>query len=119
MHENRYHIEETAENDANADTNKIVWVVVGIALNAAGILIAYIYQPAPAASRFLEKSQQYIAFYTDAYRAKTRSIQLTYAGIGFIILALLSIFYIIFIFSYIRNLHEIPRQPPAEIFDDR
>ena len=59
MHENRAHIEATAEDDANTDTNKIIWVAIGLALNVVGILIAYIYQPAPAASRFNEIYRQF------------------------------------------------------------
>ncbi len=119
MHENRAHIEATAEDDANADTNKIVWVAVGLALNVVGILLAYIYQPAPAASRFLEKSQEYIAFYTDAYRAKTRRVQLLYAIIGCIILGVLFVLYIIVVLNSIWNFNEIYKQFPAEKFDDR
>ena len=39
------------------------------------------------ATRLFEKSQEYTAFYTEAYKAKARSIQLTYAAVGFAISA--------------------------------
>ena len=74
-----------ADQDAQTDVNKIVWFAVGFALNIIGILIAYIYQPPPPASRFFEKSDEYRMFYTDAYTDKIRGIQLTYAIIGCII----------------------------------
>lgn len=44
------------------------------ALSVVGVLIAYIYQQAPPASRLFEKSQEYTVFYTDAYKAKSRGI---------------------------------------------
>ena len=71
-----------AEQDAQTDTNKLIWFIAGLIGNFIGILIAYIYQPEPRASQFLEKSEEYKAFYKDTYKIKARSIQLTYALIG-------------------------------------
>ena len=85
MDANRRQIQIDVERDAQTDVNKIIWLAVGFALNIIGILIAYIYQPPPPASRFFEKSDEYRMFYTDAYTAKVRSIQLTYTIIGCII----------------------------------
>ena len=75
-----------AQEDAKTDTNKLIWFIAGLIGNFIGILIAYIYQPEPRASQFLEKPEEYTAFYKDAYKVKVRSIQLTYASIGFAIL---------------------------------
>ncbi len=75
-----------AEQDAKTDTNKLIWLIAGFIGNFIGILIAYIYQPEPRASQFLEKPEVYTAFYKDTYKIKARSIQLTYALIGFAIL---------------------------------
>lgn len=75
----------TAEEDAEMDVNKFLWVVVGFFINLIGLLIAYIYQPTPPASRLIEKSHEYSMFYTEAYQAKARNIQLSYAAIGFAI----------------------------------
>ncbi len=85
MDANRHQIYIDVDRDAQTDVNKIVWLAVGFALNIIGILIAYIYQPPPPASRFFEKSNEYTMFYTDAYTVKVRGIQLTYAIIGCII----------------------------------
>jgi hypothetical protein len=86
MHLEQRQAEIDAEQDAKTDTNKLVWVIAGFIGNFIGILIAYIYQPEPGASQFLEKPEAYKVFYTDTYKAKVRTIQLTYALIGFAIL---------------------------------
>ena len=85
MNSDQHQAQIAAERDAEADVNKIVWIVVGFALNVIGILIAYIYEPSPPISRLHEKSQEYTLFYTDAYKAKIRHIQLVHAAIGFAI----------------------------------
>ncbi len=72
-----------AEQDAETDVSKILWVVVGFFTSVIGLLIAYIYQPTPPASRMIEKSHEYTMYYTEAYQAKARNIQLSYAAIGF------------------------------------
>ncbi|MYF99794.1 hypothetical protein F4212_11805 [Candidatus Poribacteria bacterium] len=96
---NHQQIQITAERDAGSDTNKLIWFVVGLALSIIGLLAAYIYQQDPPASRFFEKSEEYSLFYTDAYKAKLRSVQVKYALFGFLITAVLFIIYIVFIFS--------------------
>ncbi len=96
---NRKQIQITAEQDAESDANKIIWFVVGLALSIIGLLAAYIYQQDPPASRFFEKSEEYSLFYTDAYKAKSRSLQVKYALVGFLITAALFIIYIVFMFS--------------------
>lgn len=74
-----------AEQDAELDVSKILWIVVGFFISLIGILIAYIYQPNPPATKLIDKSQEYAMFYTEAYKDKSRSIQLTYSAIGFAI----------------------------------
>lgn len=80
----------SAERDAETDTKRVVWVggnfvlgvVGGCLLGSVGLLGAYIYEPSPPASRLLGKSPEYIVFYTDAYKAKARDLQLKYAATG-------------------------------------
>ena len=81
-----------AEQDAELDVSKILWIVVGFFISVVGILIAYIYQPNPPATKLIDKSQEYVMFYTEAYKDKSRSIQLTYSAVGFAISAGISIF---------------------------
>lgn len=85
------------EQDADTDVSKFLWVVVGFFANIIGLIIAYIYQPTPPASRLIEKSHEYSMYYTEAYQAKARNIQLSYTAVGvaisfgIILLAFLSI----------------------------
>lgn len=85
MNTNQHQTHITAEMDAQHDVNKIIWLVAGLALNLIGILIAYIYQPPPPETRFFDKSDEFRLFYTEAYKSKARSIQLTYTLIGCIV----------------------------------
>ena len=39
---NRQQMQIDGERDAQTDTNKLLWLFVGLALNIVGILIAYI-----------------------------------------------------------------------------
>ncbi len=82
-----------AEQDAELDVSKILWIVVGFFISLIGILIAYIYQPNPPATKLIDKSQEYAMFYTEAYKEKARGIQLTYSAIGFAISAGISIIF--------------------------
>ena len=65
----------TAEQDAESDARKIRWVFIGVFGNILGILIASIYEPTPPVSRFLGRSPEYVAMYTEIYKAKSRSVQ--------------------------------------------
>ena len=82
-----------AEQDAELDVSKILWIVVGFFISLIGILIAYIYQPNPPATKLMDKSQEYAMFYTEAYKDKSRSIQLTYSAVGFAISAGITIIF--------------------------
>ena len=46
-----------AEQDANTDLNKLVWLCAGLFGNIIGVLVAYIYQPAPLLTRLFEKKE--------------------------------------------------------------
>ena len=74
-----------AEQDAESDAKKVRWFLIGLFGNIIGILIASIYEPTPPASRLLEKSPEYVAAYTDSYKAKSRSVQLRQSVIGLVI----------------------------------
>lgn len=107
MNENRQQVEIDAERDAQSDTSKILWFVVGLALNIVGILIAYIYQQVPPATRTFEKTQEYIVFYTESYKSTSRNIQVKFAVIGFVVLLAvmftLLLIYIAFMYIIIRH----------------
>ena len=76
-----------AEYDAEDDVNTTLWLAAGGILGTAGSCLlgsiamggAYIYQPVPPAERLLGKSAEYVSFYTDAYKARMRRLQLVAA----------------------------------------
>lgn len=97
MNSEQYDAVFAAEQDASNDLNKLIWLCAGLFGNIIGVLIAYLYQSNPPLTRLYEKSEEYKLFYTDAYKDKLRSGQLTYALIG---LAVIVGFYI-FVFGAI------------------
>ena len=64
-----------AEADAEATVNKPLWFAVGCLFTGLGTIVAYVMEPSPPASRLMGKSPEYVAFYTDAYKSKAKSIQ--------------------------------------------
>jgi hypothetical protein len=79
-----------AEYDAEDDVNTTLWLAAGGVLGIAGTCLlgslavggAYVYQPVPPAERLLGKSAEYVSFYTDAYKARMRRLQLVAATKG-------------------------------------
>ena len=79
-----------AEYDAEDDVNTALWLSAGGVLGVAGTCLlgtvavggAYVYQPVPPADRLLGKSAEYVNFYTDAYKARMRRLQLVAATKG-------------------------------------
>ncbi len=100
MNVDRHQIRITAEQDAQNDANKLLWFVAGLALTVIGLLIAYVYEASPPAIRLLEKSEEELLLYTEAYKSKTRQVQVSCALIGFIISALLIIIFVVTLFSF-------------------
>ena len=106
MDVNTDQIHKTAEQDAENDSSKILWFFVGLVLSILGVLVAYIYQQAPPASRFLNKSQEWTVFYSDGYKMKLRNIQVKYSLIGFIISGVLIVIYIVLMVSLYFSLFD-------------
>lgn len=74
-----------AERDAAMNTNSFLWFVAGCCGGILGLIIAYVYEPSPQASRLIGKSPEYVAFYTDFYKAKAKSIQTSKALTGCVV----------------------------------
>ena len=74
-----------AEQEAESDAKKVRWFFIGLFGNIIGVLIASIYEPTPPASRLLGEPPEYVAMYTDSYKAKSRSVQLRQSVIGLVI----------------------------------
>lgn len=89
-----------AEREAERKTSKILWYGAGCLLNGLGIILAYVVVPTPSASALVGKSSDYVAYYTDAYRDKAKSIQTKYAWYGCGTCALVYIaYYVVLIYA--------------------
>ena len=64
-----------AERDVEAHINKPMWFAIGCLFPGFGLLGPYLYRPPIPTGRTIGKSAEYVAFYTDAYRAKMEKLQ--------------------------------------------
>jgi len=78
----RVQVCQQAEADAQALTNPVLWLAAGFFGGIAGVLVAYILQPNPPASKFIGKTPEYVAVYSECYRQKARNIRTQKAWIG-------------------------------------
>ena len=71
-----------AEKDAVAHLNRTLWFSTGCFFSLAGPIFSQRYQPFMPTARVLGKSPQYVAFYYDAYKVKTKKLQFSWALSG-------------------------------------
>ena len=64
-----------AERDAQADVNRGLWFLGGCLGSAVVPMIAYVVELPPSVTRLLGKSPEYVVFYTDAYKAKAKTLR--------------------------------------------
>jgi hypothetical protein len=96
----------TAEaiTDAHADTNGTLWYFAGCLLGVIGILIAYVSEPSPPPARMMGKSPEYLAIYTNTYKAEARSIQGRSAIYGTLTaVAVVVVIYVIIVVAIVHN----------------
>ena len=89
-----------AEKDAAINVDTTRWVLIGCFCGVGAL--TQVYEPSPPASRLIGKSPEYIAYYTDTYKAKASELQssavkkgcttagVLYVGCGIISLKLLA-----------------------------
>lgn len=71
-----------AEKDAAAHFNRTLWFSTGCFFPLIGPIFSQRYQPFMPTARALGKSPEYVAFYYDAYKVKTKKIQYTWSLVG-------------------------------------
>jgi hypothetical protein len=71
--------------DGRTDTSSRLWRGVGCLLGPLGVATAYFTIPNPSPTRLLGKSPEYVAAYSDAYRAAAKRAQANNAWTGFAI----------------------------------
>ena len=74
-----------AEKDAVAHLNRTLWFSTGCFFPLVGPIFSQRYQPFMPTARVLGKSPQYVAFYYDAYKVKTKKLQFNWAFGGCLI----------------------------------
>ncbi|MCY4554766.1 MAG: hypothetical protein OXC79_13945 [Candidatus Poribacteria bacterium] len=74
-----------AEKDAVVHLNRTLWFSTGCFFSLAGPIFSQRYQPFMPTARVLGKSPQYVAFYYDAYKVKTKKLQFSWALSGCLI----------------------------------
>ena len=74
-----------AEKDAKDHLNPTLWFTSGCFFSLIGPMFSQRYQPFMPTARVLGKSPQYVAFYYDAYKVKTKKLQFNWALGGCII----------------------------------
>ena len=71
-----------AEKDAVTHLNRTLWFSTGCFFPLVGPIFSQRYQPFMPTARVLGKSPQYVAFYYDAYKVKTKKLQFSWALSG-------------------------------------
>ncbi|MDE0087439.1 MAG: hypothetical protein OXU23_17085 [Candidatus Poribacteria bacterium] len=71
-----------AERDVTIDVNSELWFFGGCLGGIFVLVFSHIHEPSPPASRLLGKSPEYVAFYSDSYKAKAKNIQTSRAMAG-------------------------------------
>lgn len=71
-----------AEKDAAVHLNRNLWFSTGCFLPLIGPIFSQYYQPFMPTARVLGKSPQYVAFYYDAYKVRTKKMQFNWALVG-------------------------------------
>ena len=89
-----------AERDAQNDVNKGLWFLGGCLGGIVGVIVAYAVEPAPPATRLLGKSPEYVAFYTQAYAEKAKSLQANSALGGCVVGGIATVIYIAAVIAY-------------------
>jgi len=93
-----------AEKDAVAHFNRAMWFSAGCFFPLVGPILSQRYQPFMPTARVLGKSPEYVAFYYDDYKVKTRKIQFNWALAGCLIGAPIESYLIRFLYRATRDL---------------
>lgn len=94
------------EQAGKRNVNGVAWMAIGCLGGLLGVIVAYIYEPSPPASLLLGKSPEYVAAYTDAYKAAAKSAQAKNAWTGCIVSTLLYVVYVVLVIAAAENTTE-------------
>ena len=90
--------------DGEADSSGALWFFAGCVLGVWGVVIGYVVDPSPPATRLMGKSPEYVMTYTAAYKTAGKSAQGKQALIGCGVGAVVSVaLYLVIVFAIIRG----------------
>ncbi len=92
-----------AEKDATAHLNRTLWFSTGCFFPLVGPIFSQRHQPFMPTARVLGKSPQYVAFYYDAYKVKTKKLQFNWALGGCLVGAPISGYLLIRLYRSTRD----------------
>lgn len=92
-----------AEKDAVTHLNRTLWFSTGCFFPLVGPIFSQRYQPFMPTARVLGKSPQYVAFYYDAYKVKTKKLQFNWALGGCLVGAPISAYLLIRLYRSTRD----------------
>ncbi len=78
-----------ARMDAQREVNTGMWFAIGFFLGVVGWLIAYVMEPSPPAAKLIGADPEYVAVYTQCYKAEAKRLQADAALKGCIVYNLL------------------------------
>ena len=85
----------SSSSTSTSTSTNLMFVILGGGLGASiPFIYSYGYQPVPPPERFIGKSPEYIDFYTDTYKRKTRQLRTTSTAMGAVLLPIGCLFYI-------------------------
>jgi hypothetical protein len=87
-----------AEALSTAHLNRTLWLSTGCFFPLIGPVVSQWYQPFMPTARVLGKSPEYVAFYYDAYKIKTKKLQFNWALGGCLVGASISAYLLITLF---------------------
>ena len=92
-----------AEKDAVAHLNRTLWFSTGCFFPLVGPIVSQRYQPFMPTARVLGKSPEYVAFYYDAYKVKTKTLQFNWALSGCLVGAPIGAYLITLLYRHTRD----------------
>ena len=84
-----------ARNDAQKDVIKPQWILIGCCLGPVGYTASLATSPEIPIDRFIGKPPEYVYFYSEEYRRKSKSIQSDFALGGWLIAIVITAFVVL------------------------
>ena len=95
-----------ATMDAQNDVNTALWVGAGCILGFWAIIGAYLIEPTPQATKLIGKDANYVALYTDCYKAEAKKRQTNYSLYGCVGCGVASLVYYVIVLAAVATVDD-------------